>query len=127
MDGLDVKQRNMSFRKKILLAIGAILLSPPARVWIADRTISAESFVFSLPALVFVVPLLIFALMLRENNHCKLAIVVFVAGMSVYLGFSIYTLYGEFMAPLIGHVYIPTLIFITPICVYSICHQKTKL
>ncbi len=77
--------------------------------------------------LVLVVPLLTFALMLSDNDHRRPAIVIFITGISLYLGFAIYTLSGELMAPLIGHVYVPSLIFMTPICLYAICHSRGSL
>ena len=110
----------------MLLAFAVALLSPPVIAWIGERGFSETSFVFSLPVLVLIVPLLILALILSDNDHRKAAVVIFSAGMILYLACAIYTLGGELMVPLIGHIYIPSIIFMIPFCLYAICHT-TKM
>ena len=111
----------------MLLAFATALLSPPVTAWIVDRGFSANGFVFSLPVLVFIVPLLIFALILSDNNHRRSAVVIFSVGMLLYLGYAIFTLGGELMAPLIGNIYVPSIIFMTPFSLYAICHKEKKI
>jgi hypothetical protein len=109
------------------MAFATALLSPPVTAWIGERGFSALGFVFTLPVLVFVVPLLIFALILSDNDHRRFAVTIFSSGMILYLGYAIYTLSGELMASLIGNIYVPSIIFMTPFSLYAICHQASKI
>lgn len=117
----------MNFALKVMLALAVAALLPAIILFIAFGRWSQDNFDLSIPALVYLVPLLLVALGVRRFFRApKVAAGIYSAGMSMLLIFAVTTLWSELHGPVFGRVYIPTIILSFPFGLVAILHHTAK-
>jgi hypothetical protein len=107
---------NMTLAKKLFLAFATILFSPAIITCVAFGRFSRDNVDISIPAFMYLLPLFLVALFLRALNIRKGATAVYI--------FAITTLWAELHGPVIGQVYIPTIVLTFPFGLMAILHKS---
>jgi len=116
----------MTLTHKLLLAFTTTLLSPAIISFVAFGRWSRDNIDISIPAVIYLIPLFLVALLIRAFHARKVAAVIYILGMGAFLTFAIMTLWAELHGPVVGQVYIPTIVLTFPFGLTAILHRSVE-
>jgi hypothetical protein len=115
----------MTLTHKLLLAFATMLLSPSVIAFVASGHWSRDNIDIGILAMIYLLPLFLVALLLRALKARRVAAAVYILGMIAFLAFAIQTLWAELHGPIIGQIYIPTIVLCFPFGLMAILHRST--
>jgi len=116
----------MTFAQKVSLALVTTLFSPAAIALVAFGRWSRDNVDVSLPAVIYLLPLLLVGLTVGRHFRAKrLAVGIYAAGMGVLLILAIATLWSELHGPVFAQIYVPTIGLSFPFGLMAILHGTT--